>query len=51
MFWMVLIGWVLLSALIADHAVSNGKTIWWGVAVFCFGMFALVAYAISLASD
>jgi hypothetical protein len=33
------------------HASDNGKTMLWGVATFIFGIFALVAYAISLASD
>jgi hypothetical protein len=43
--------WLVVSISIADHAVDNGKTQLWGVAVFFTGIFGLVGYAISLASD
>lgn len=43
--------WVLTSAFVWFHAVEQGKTRLWGVAVFVFGILGLIAYAISLASD
>jgi len=50
----VLIGllvWIALSFLVAGHAENQGKTQMWGAAVFVFGIFGLVAYAISLGSE
>jgi hypothetical protein len=43
--------WLMVSIIVADHAVGNGKSQLWGVAVFFLGIFGLVGYAISLASD
>lgn len=47
----VAFAWVLTSAFIWFHAVEQGKSRLWGVATFFFGIFGLVVYAISLASD
>jgi hypothetical protein len=45
------IGWLMVSSYISVHADSNGKSPFWGVGVFFFGIFGLLGYAISLASD
>ena len=50
----VLVGllvWIALSFIVAGHAEDQGKTRMWGAAVFVFGIFGLVAYAISLGSE
>jgi hypothetical protein len=47
----MILGWIFVSMFVGVHASDNGKTMLWGVATFCFGIFALLAYAISLASD
>lgn len=48
---MLVIGWLFVSSFIGLHATDNEKTGWWGLVVFLFGIFGLVGYAISLASD
>jgi TctA family transporter len=42
---------LVMAAWTAGHAADNGKTELWGLLVFFTGMFGLVIYAISLASD
>jgi hypothetical protein len=48
---LMVVGWIVVSMLTASHAVNNGKTSLWGVVVLILGIFGLVGYAISLASD
>lgn len=50
-FIMVIAAWAFVSFGVASHAQSNNKTGLWGLAVFFTGIFGLVGYAISLASD
>ena len=51
LFVLVAFAWVLTSVFTAAHAKDNGKTGLWGVVVLIFGIFGLVVYAISLASE
>jgi len=48
---LLVVVWVFISLVVAGHASDNGKTKLWGLAVLIFGLFGLVGYAISLASD
>lgn len=48
---LMLIGWIVASVGTSIHAMGQGKTGLWGLAVFVFGIFGLLFYAISLASE
>jgi hypothetical protein len=43
--------WLMVALFTAIHADGQGKTAAWGVVVFFFGIFGMLGYAISLASD
>lgn len=50
-FAVMIVVWVFVALLTAIHAAENNKTGLWGVVVLIFGIFGLLGYAISLASD
>lgn len=43
--------WVTAAAMTSLHAMENGKSTTWGPIVLLTGIFGLIGYAISLASD
>jgi len=47
----VLFFWVTMAFVVAGHAKDNGKTRYWGAAVFFFGIFGLMGYIFSLAAE
>jgi hypothetical protein len=48
----LLIVLLVLGIATGFHASGQGKSgAFWGAMAFCFGLFGLVAYAISLSSD
>jgi hypothetical protein len=47
----LILGWGLVALFFSFHASSNNKTSAWGVVIFFLGIFGMVGYAISLASD
>lgn len=50
-FLILLILWIFISLVVASNAKRNGKTRLWGIVVFVLGIFGLIFYTISLASD
>jgi hypothetical protein len=48
---LLFMAWLAVSVGVAFHAGDNGKTAAWGAVVLFSGIFGMVAYAISLASD
>lgn len=51
LFLVMAVVWIGIAFAVGSHASGQGKSSMWGLAVFLFGMFGLIGYAISLASD
>ena len=51
LFALIVIGWIVTAVGVGAHASGQNKTPLWGAAVFVFGIFGLLFYAISLGSD
>lgn len=47
----IVLAWVVASVGTSLHAMGQNKTGLWGLVVFVFGIFGLLFYAISLASE
>lgn len=43
--------WCTMAGVVAMHADGQNKTPWWGAVVLLLGIFGMLFYAISLASD
>lgn len=51
LFLLLFVLWLVVSIVTASHAQDNQKSPLWGVLVMFTGIFGLIFYAISLASD